>query len=111
MDEKILKEIIRALDEIKAKLDIPRAPMGDLVSHFRGPIADPAPPWLEHFRTHEVPSWVRVQWAADPAVGMLLDRRRLAQLKIHQIENMIEEMERQIGLLKLVKDLLEEEYK
>lgn len=93
MEEKILKDMASTLEAIKVKLDrgwigIDTVPLPErpyLVDSIHGPTADPGPPYL-------------------------LDKARLAKLKIGKIDKVITELEKQIGLLKLEHDLLKEEY-
>lgn len=106
MEEKILKDMASTLEAIKVKLDrgwlsIDTVPLperawlgsiggtalsrGAMIADFHGPTADPGPPYL-------------------------LDKARLAKLKISKIDTVITELEKQIGLLKLQHDLLKEEY-
>jgi hypothetical protein len=92
MEEKILKDMASTLEAIKVKLDrgwigidtvpLPERPWLDSI---HGPTADPGPPYL-------------------------LDKARLAILKISKIDTVITELEKKIGLLKLQHDLLKEEY-
>lgn len=108
MEEKILKEIASTLKDIKAKLDIGSASGVGL----RGPVADPSPGWLRGPVADPLPPWIGFRGpVADPAPWYLLDKAKLAQLKIHQIDKTIMEMQKQIDLLKLERDLLKEEYK
>lgn len=92
MEEKILKDMASTLEAIKVKLDrgwigIDTVPLPE--KHWLGPIGDPT---------------------ADPGPPYLLDKARLAILKISKIDKVITDLEKQIGLLKLQHDLLKEEY-
>jgi hypothetical protein len=106
MEDKILKDIASTLEAIKAKLDIGSVNIGTL----RGPISDPGPDWT---RSHTVNP---ILWAgfrgpiADPGPIFLLEKPKLAQLKIRHIDMAITELERQIDLLKFERDLLKKEY-
>jgi len=108
MEEKKLKEIAETLEVIKAKLNIgPVSGIG-----LRGPVADPSPGWLRGPVADPLPPWINIRGpVADPAPWYLLDKAKLARLKIHQIEVAITELEKQIDSLKLERDLLKEEYK
>lgn len=107
MKETILKEIVTTLEAIKAKLDI-----GSVSGiGLRGPVADPSPGWWRGPVADPPPPWVSFRGpVADPAPWYLLDKAKLARLKIHQIEAAITELEKQIDSLKLERDLLKEEY-
>jgi hypothetical protein len=48
---------------------------------------------------------------ADPATFWLLDKSRVARLKIRQLDMTIAELEKQIEFLKLQQDMLKEEYR
>lgn len=48
---------------------------------------------------------------ADPATFLLLDKSKIALLKVRQLEMAIREMETDIELLRLTRELLIEEYK
>lgn len=92
MEEKILKDMASTLEAIKVKMDrgwlsIDTVPLPEIpwLGSIGGPTADPGPPYL-------------------------LDKARLAKLKISKIDKVITELEKQIGLLKLQHDLLKEEY-
>lgn len=105
MDETILKEMASTLRDIKERVSI------GSYAGIRGPVADPGPefdlprawtkPWVGPVRGP----------VADPAPWYLLDKAKLAKLKIRSLEAGIAEIESQIGSLKLERDLLREEYK
>ncbi len=65
---------------------------------------------FEQFQPQLARMW-RVGYAADPAIDILLDKSRIAQIKVRQLEMAIREMEGQIELAKLELNLLKEEYK
>lgn len=108
MDEKILKQIVSSLEAINAKLEtLPISGIG-----LRGPVADPAPDWRHGRLADPSPPWIHFRGpVADPAPWFLLPKPKLAQLKVKNIESIITEMEKQIGSLKLERDLLKQEYK
>ena len=105
MEEKILKEIATTLEAIKAKLDV-----GSVSGiNFRGPVADPAPGWYHGPITD--PHFHPRGPGGDPPPWFLLDKEKLARLKINQIDTFLVELEKQIESLKLEKNLLKAEYK
>lgn len=53
----------------------------------------------------------KVGYAADPAIDILLDKSRIAQIKIRQLEMVIQDLQAQIELAQLELNLLHEEYK
>lgn len=79
----------------------------------RGPVADPAPPFGVMGQAVD-PSLL--QYAvrgpvADPGPMLLLDKAKLAQIKIRQIDMVVMDLERQVEFLKLERDMLKEEYR
>lgn len=108
MEEKILKEIAATLEAIKARLEIgPVAGIG-----LRGPVADPAPGWMPGPIAGPFQSGFNFRGpVADPAPWYLLDKAKLAQLKVRNIDGVIVELEKQMDSLKLERDLLKQEYK
>lgn len=54
---------------------------------------------------------VRVGYAADPAIDTLLDKSRIAQIRVRQLEMAVKELESQIELANMQISLLKEEYK
>lgn len=97
MEEKILKDMASTLEAIKVKLD--RGWLGiDTV-----PLPERPRPWIRGVADFPFPP-------IDPGPPYLLDKARLAKLKIGKIDKVITELEKQIGLLKLEHDLLKEEY-
>lgn len=52
----------------------------------------------------------RVGYAADPAIDVLLDKSKLAQIRIVQLEQVIVQLQQQIDLAKMEQSLLKEEY-
>jgi hypothetical protein len=107
MDEKILKEMAESLQDIKRSLS------AGFPGAFRGPVADPAPDWWSGRGpvADPAPSWTIRGPVADPAPWYLLDKARLAQLRIRKIDAAVTELEKQIDYLKAEKNLLKEEYK
>ncbi len=103
MDEQILKEMAATLHDIKERLTLSPA------AAIAGP-ADPAPDWSPHVIGPIRQRWLRGP-VADPAPWYLLDKASLARLKIHRLDGAISELEKEIGSLKLERDLLKREYK
>ena len=73
-------------------------------------MADPGPEWEMAHIGPSRPSFLRGP-VADPAPWYLLDKAKLAQLKIRQLDTAITELEKQIDFFKLEQDLLKQEYK
>lgn len=112
----ILKEIRDKLSTVSSRGSL-RGPISDPVPSWgRGPVADPAPDWgryypeeLSHFAVSR--PWIKFGTVADPAAPELLDKAKLAQIKIRQIDMVIAELDKQADFLKLQRDLLKQEYK
>jgi hypothetical protein len=132
IDVSNLKEMVAILKDIREKLNAVswgsfRGPVADPVPSWgRGPVADPAPSWGRGPVADPAPSWANMRGqmqetassyinirgpVADPIPFWIMDKSRLAKLKIRQIDLDIAERERQIDFLKLERDLLAEEYK
>lgn len=136
MNEKIdvsnLKEMVTILKDIREKLSIAslgsfRGPVADPAPPLRGPLVDPAPPWgLRGPVADPAPSWGNLRGqiqetassyinmrgpVADPIPFWILDKSKLARLKIRQLDMEIADREKQIEFLKLERDMLAEEYK
>ena len=92
----------------------------------RGPVADPAPPfgvkspWADPVPPFGVmgqavdPSLLQYTVrgpVADPGPMLLLDKAKLAQIKIRQIDMVVMDLEKQVEFLKLERDMLKEEYR
>lgn len=99
MDEKLELEMLGLLREIRERLAPP----------MRGPIYDPAPDWFCHHPKWPIPH-VRGD-IGDPGPVLQLDKARLAQLKVRQIDMAIADMKQQLELMQLHQKLLKEEYK
>lgn len=116
MDEKLVREMVNTLKDVQEKVSHLavnyRGPVADPGPEWfgRGPVADPAPDWM--IRN---PRWRRIQTimgpVADPGPELMLDKSRLAQIKVHKIDQVVLELKNQIESLQLEKKLLVEEYK
>jgi hypothetical protein len=108
MDENVVKELVQTMKGIQERLTAPEA--GAI---FRGPVADPAPDW-GGYPTLPQP-WARriptiIGPIADPGPEALLDRRRLAQLKVQRLEQAIKSLGSMVESLELERGLLVEEH-
>jgi len=61
-------------------------------------------------RIPEAMKW-KVGYAADPAIDILLDKAKLAQIRIRKLDMLINELNQQIELLDMERDMLRNEYK
>lgn len=76
---------------------------------FRGPVADPGPEWGERLRRIGI-GGIRGP-EGDPPPEFLLDKAKLAELKIHKIDAYVKNLQKEIDSLKLEGNLLRKEYK
>ena len=53
----------------------------------------------------------RVGYAADPAIDVLLDKSKIAQIRVRQLDGVINELKSQLEIAELEKGMLVEEYK
>lgn len=53
----------------------------------------------------------RLGHAADPSIEMLLDKGKLAQIKIRELEMRIHELETSLEVVKMTRDALKSQYK
>ena len=65
---------------------------------------------MQEFDRPQLSRLLRVGYAADPAIDMLLDKARLAQIKIRQLELGVRELEAQIELAQVEITQLQEQY-
>lgn len=109
MEERLRDEIMSILKDIREKVS------AQPFTRLRGPCADPSPIINEHrFGILRDRPWLLrgpVGPVADPSPEYLLDKARLAQLKIHNLDMHIKELNKQIEFCKMERDLLKEEYK
>jgi hypothetical protein len=54
---------------------------------------------------------LRIGYAADPAIDILLDKGKIAQIKVRQLDAVIRDLTAQLELAKLEQQMLKEEYK
>lgn len=81
---------------------------------IRGPVADPAPDWST-LASRRLGASERIPNVAgpiaDPGPEMLLDKVRLAKLKVARLDQVLVGLEQQMDAVRLERDLLKEEYK
>jgi|COG998Drversion2_1049125.scaffolds.fasta_scaffold646083_1 hypothetical protein len=53
----------------------------------------------------------KIGYAADPGIDILLDKAKLAQIRIRKLDMLINELNQHIELLDMERDMLREEYK
>jgi hypothetical protein len=66
---------------------------------------------FEPFQPQYMSRMWRVGYAADPAIDLLLDKSRIAQIRIRQLDQIIVQLEQQVEIARMEMDLLKEEYK
>ena len=131
MEEKLYKELRDSINELREKLNVIN------IGSVRGPIADPIPPFaylyphnsLEYLRHLSDPIRIRgpisdpvpdinimksIGQIADPLPPIqtqLLEKSRLAKIRIHQLEQLTDDYKKHIDLIGLEIKMLKEEYK
>lgn len=104
MDEKYFKELTSAIKGLKEKLEI------GSITMLRGPIADPVPDFsISGIRPHD--PWRIRGPIADPVPWELLDKAKIAILRIQQLDHAIIELKNKIDFYEKEKSLLKKEYK
>ena len=58
----------------------------------------------------EMVNW-RVGYAADPAIEMLLDKNKIAQIKVKELDARIRELETGLEVARMTRDALRKQYK
>jgi hypothetical protein len=107
MEEKLLKEMITLLQDIKESVSVAQ------INAVRGPIADPGPDMFHG------PCWPFPKpWpfpplpvGGDPATSHLLPKEDMIKIKVKELDMIITQVSQQLDLLKVQKDLLVKEYK
>jgi hypothetical protein len=105
MEEKLLKEILDSLLEIKSNLKIP---------YWPGHGGDPAPEMDPRFRGFNpyIRGMINIRGPiADNGPEQLLDKDKLAKLKVARIESLIDNLNKEIEGLNLEVGLLKQQYK
>ena len=106
MDEKLEAEMVGVLRDIRDRL------AQTSIGGFRGPVADPGPDWVWHHHGERGPVFPHFRGdIGDPGPTLPLDKTRIAQLRIRQIDIAVTELKQQMELLQLQQKLLKEEYK
>jgi hypothetical protein len=104
MEEKLLKDILLSLQEIKENLKVTQ------VAHFPGTVGDPGPEINPHFRNFE--RFVNFRGpVADPGPWQILDKDKLARIKVARLERYIDEINKEIEIITLERDLIKQQYK
>jgi len=57
------------------------------------------------------PTIIKLGTVADPGPELLLDKARLAKIKVRKLDMVIKGLEEQIDVLRLEQDMLKKEYK
>ncbi len=108
MEEKLLKEMITLLKDIKESVAVSQ------MATVRGPVADPGPdPWPGTYPNWPFPR--RFPFpplpTGDPAIGHLIPKEELVKIKVKELDMTINQITHQIDLIKMQRDLLVKEYK
>ena len=104
MEEKLLKEMISLLHDIREKLTVAQG------AGVRGPIADPGPDFFHHgpvYRRFPLP----IGYNVDPSPEFYFSKEELAKIKVRELDIMINQIVEQVDLLKMQRDMMKQEYK
>jgi hypothetical protein len=113
MDDKIIAELLSTMQDIRDRL----GGGGSTQGYFPGIVADPGPDWPggpwgpwgpRRPQTPIGPGILR--GPVDPAPWHLLDKFRIAKLKVSHLEMEMEELNRQAEFIQVQIGLLKEEY-
>ena len=66
---------------------------------------------MNPFTPLQVATWWRPGYNADPGPDFLLDKSKIAQLRVRQLEMVVREMEAQLELARMELNMIREEYK
>lgn len=58
----------------------------------------------------ELLKW-KIGWAADPAIDILLDKSKIAQIKVAELDARVRDLEMNLDLIKMTRDAIKEQYK
>lgn len=106
MEEKLLKEMMVVLNELKEKLNVNQG------FTVRGPVGDPGPDfphYPHHFQFPKKFPWP-IGYNVDPSPEYFLGKDKLAVVKIKELDIIISNLNAQIDLLKTQRDLMKQEY-
>ncbi len=61
----------------------------------------------------EIPEMLRwkIGYAADPAIDILLDKSKIAQIKVAQLDAVAHELETSLNIVKMTRAAIAEQYK
>ena len=109
MEEKLLKEMIALLKDIKESVAVSQ------MATVRGPVADPGPdPWPGSYHNWPFPRrfpFPPLPIGGDPAIGPLIPKEELVKIRIKELDMTISQITHQIDLIRMQRDLLAREYK
>lgn len=66
---------------------------------------------MYQFPESQLVKWLRLGYSADPGPELLLDKSKIAQIRVRQLEMVIKDMEAQLELTRMELGMLREEYK
>lgn len=103
MEEKLLKEMISLLNDIREKLTLGQG------LTVRGPVADPGPDFYRHWLHHrKIP--FPIGDFGDPAPEFFLRKEDLAKIKVKELDIAITQITEFLDLTRMERDMLAKEY-
>lgn len=104
MEEKLLKEMISLLHDIREKLTVVQG------HGVRGPVGDPGPD-ISHYGHLYRRLPLPIGYNVDPSPEFYFGKEELAKIKVRELDMVINQIVEQTELLKLQRDMMKQEYK
>jgi hypothetical protein len=104
MEEKLLKEMVTLLNDIRDRLTIQPG------INVRGPVADPGPDFYHYGHIHRrFP--MPIGYNVDPSPEFYFSKDELAKIKVKELDLVVNQITEQLELLKMQRDLMKKEFK
>lgn len=103
MEEKLLKEMITLLHDIREKLTVSQQ------LTVRGPVGDPGPDIFRHSHPQRIID-LPPHRIIDPAPEFYFKKEALAAIKVKELDLMINQVKEYLDLVKFERDLLAKEF-
>ena len=104
MEEKLLKEMVSLLNDIREKLTIQPG------ISVRGPIGDPGPDFHQAGHIFKRFPWP-IGYNVDPSPEFYFSKDELAKIKVKELDILVNQVTEQLELLKMQRDLMKKEFK
>jgi hypothetical protein len=104
MEEKLLKEMITLLNDIREKLSV------SLPFAVRGPVGDPGPDISRFSHPQRIIDFIPQHRIIDPAPEFFFKKEALAAIKVKELDLMIIHVNEYLDLIRFERDLLAKEF-